>query len=241
MSSERTVYTLSFLYRDYYEWEYSDGVYSGLNGCWSSIIESLEDEDFELVRITRHEIDNDVDIWTAEFDKNNELVGVSGCPHTDNENDVLALSFDGMWFDFPTPFKKGDILISQYKYSQIDRFPFILYDLITWDCPERVRKNGDTTDMCAGYIGINVGAGTFYNECKSNYMDFEYLKEPLDGEFRTLKPISSLIKGEIIEPLAFNAFRKIMYEELASEGWMREYFGEVAYINAGLGKAVENK
>ena len=75
-SSERTVYTWSFLYRDYYEWEYRDGVYSGLNGCWNSIIESLEDENFELVRITRHEIDNDVDIWTAEFNKNNELVGL---------------------------------------------------------------------------------------------------------------------------------------------------------------------
>lgn len=60
-------------------------------------------------------------------------------------------------------------------------------------------------------------------------------------ECNTLKPISSLIKGEIIEPLAFNAFRKIMYEELAFEGWMREYFGEAAYINAGLGKAADNK
>lgn len=63
----------------------------------------------------------------------------------------------GLWFDFPTPFKKGDILSRRSKYSGIDSTPFIFYDLITWDCPERIRMKGDTTDMCAGYIGDNNG------------------------------------------------------------------------------------
>lgn len=65
-------------------------------------------------------------------------------------------------------------------------------------------------------------------------MDFEYYEEPLIGEKRLLKPISSLMKGEINVPLAFNAFRKIMLEESAKENWMSEWFGKEAYKAAGL-------
>lgn len=234
VSSDKTVYTWSVLYSGCKDWEDHDGIYSSLDGCCSSIIESLEDEDFELVHIARQKIDNDTSFWNAEFDKTYKLLEICGCPHTDDEIEVLALSFEGMWFDFPTPFEKGDILIRYCKYPGLDNFPFILNDLITWDCPEHVRSNGDITDMCAGFIGVNEGEGTFYNERKAVYMDFEYYREPLKGEYRVLKPLSSLMKGEINETLAFNAFRRIMFEELAAESWMKEMFGEAAYINAGL-------
>lgn len=175
--------------------------------------------------------------WSSLFELIREYMAIEDKYHenilygAEEEGEVLS-AFDGMWFDFPTPFKKGDILVRQDLHGQ--GAPFILNDLITWDCSKRIRDEGDNTDMCAGIIGLNEGEGTLYDECESNYMDFEYYEEPLIGEKRLLKPISSLMKGEINVPLAFNAFRKIMLEESAKENWMREWFGQEAYKAAGL-------
>ena len=86
-----------------------------------------------------------------------------------NDRDLnLSIAFEGMWFDFPTPFHAGDILCSHRWPDE----PFVLTDLCTWDaetyrrempvseCSDkwlsnldrtlaRMRAKGDVSDMTA--------------------------------------------------------------------------------------------
>ena len=94
--------------------------------------------------------------------------------------------------------------------------------------PIDFEKNGrtlsDTTDMTvSGYFQFEDGL--IYQECNSNYMDYECCpKELLTGRRRLLKAISNYIKDEIPLDLLLAAYHTILleerYKELApSSGW----------------------
>lgn len=131
----------------------------------------------------------------------------------------LSIAFEGMWFDFPTPFHAGDIVCSHRSPDE----PFVLIDLCTWDAETlrrelsvseysdnwmsslnrtlaRMRARGDASDMtCCGYT-VSGGSGetipfVFYDHLLCNYLDLEYSREPLKGVHNLLKPISSFLKG----------------------------------------------
>lgn len=130
----------------------------------------------------------------------------------------LAKAFDGMCFDIPTPFWRGDILVEQRW-----REPFVLSHITTWnseemlssgfsedDCPdpegwahfdqaaERILKNGMRLEAHA--IGTKIGGdnGRFYDYCLISIpTNLEYFREPLKGMARQLKVFSRYEKGEL--------------------------------------------
>ena len=53
----------------------------------------------------------------------------------------LFIAFEGMWFSFPTPFRRGDILINRATENK----PFVLEDISTWGSEEML-KNGYPQD-----------------------------------------------------------------------------------------------
>ena len=117
---------------------------------------------------------------------------------------------DGLWFYFPTPFKKGDILTFSGEI-------FVLGELCYENgFRERLEKNGDSSDMTAYGYFIDADGDIIY-ECMHRYMDLEYYKGELKGTKRMLKAISSFIKDEIsLEGYSF-AYRKILMENLSEK------------------------
>lgn len=136
---------------------------------------------------------------------------------------LMSMFFEGLWFDFPTPFEKGDIvhminddLEGPHAYAFCSG-AFVLEDILPRKLDEEQRKQflegeqGDTSDMTAYGIFIQED-GTVYRECTHNYMDLEYYHGPYKGMRRILKPLSNYIKGEISLDLLLYSYRVIVME-----------------------------
>lgn len=141
------------------------------------------------------------------------------------------LDINGICLNIPTPFKKGDLLISTSQTPfggecilNYDKFPFVLDYLINWD--EKFKENlgrgcYDSSDMQGpGYI-INDN-----NElvCDNvfDYDNWEYFEGELEGIDRLLKSVSSLLKGEIDITLFISAYEKIIQEYHSSFYWFTD-------------------
>lgn len=147
-------------------------------------------------------------------------------PMTDAERDIWSRVFPGMWFDFPTPFAEGDILLVPDYYRG---GPFVNRGVglagLEESVKENIRRNGDETDMCAR--GFFCGEKGVFAECTdtpyANLTDIEYYREPLTGAERLLKPISAFMKGEIDVALCCRAYHAVAAEETAKAGVFEDY------------------
>lgn len=175
------------------------------------------------------------------------------------EEYAIDLAFEGMWFAFPTPFQRGDILVRKEPYGDMR---FVLNDLCTWDtktCREQGvpeawaaaadkhlaihAKRGDTTDM-NGYGYYLSGADGLDNTLESrvicdvifDYLSFECLRGPLQGKERLLKPLSCLMKSEIAPEVFLDACRLIMAEEFLKKNHPGHWYTDEFYEMVGRKK-----
>ncbi len=119
---------------------------------------------------------------------------------------------DGIFVNIPTPFKKGDILISQSpsmrNYGDNEEI-FVLEYLRNWDQDIKeslARGNYDLTDMTGrGYYLYDDNA-QFVLDDKWDYDSFEYYDGKLEGRNRILKAISSFLKEDISFELFIHAY-----------------------------------
>ncbi len=148
------------------------------------------------------------DIVAEYFVENKKII----LNHIKEKNDEF-LDIDMIFVNIPTPFKKGDILITKSKsirnygdYNEI----FVLDYLATWreDLEDYLNKgNYDSSDMIAyGYYLCGEDSTEFVNDHKMDYDCFEYYEDELTGNNRILKDISSFIKGEIGLELFVHAY-----------------------------------
>lgn len=118
----------------------------------------------------------------------------------EQEGSILYSSFDGLWFDFPVPFHKGDILHDPSYKGGYCGGPFVMTEIATSNLPEdeilRLKKNGDKTDMNAWGYFLNPD-GSFYEEVMFNYMDCEYYTEKLAGKETILESLSCYVTNEL--------------------------------------------
>lgn len=133
---------------------------------------------------------------------------------SDKERVLFGGVFDGLWFEFPTPFQKGDIVWNPDQPEGFCAGPFVItgvcLDGIESDkTKENIRKDGDSSDMCAGGFFLNED-GSIYGECMSNYMDLEFYNKDLTGSNRTLIALSNFLKDEIAPALFARAYHQII-------------------------------
>ena len=143
--------------------------------------------------------------------------------HSAAEEDYVLLeaSFPTLWFAFPVPFQKGDIVRQTRQYiceaCSYDGEPFVLEET----CVEVSRRLGhpltDMTDMTA-YGYFQDWWGGLYHECMQSYLSLDYVPpEELTGKRRVLTTLSSVLKGEIDVSLFARAYHQILLEEHARD------------------------
>lgn len=126
-----------------------------------------------------------------------------GLPFTDSElekSKELEWQLECMWFDIPTPFKKGDIVIDRARPFSGDFWsgPFVIIET----APEYFNRKGicgnDSGDMFASGYFQNA-QGDVYEEVMHDYLSLEYCKEEeLTGFNKQLIELSERIKrGDI--------------------------------------------
>ncbi len=143
-------------------------------------------------------------------------IDYSGSGILNDEEDILFRQFDGMCFAFPTPFKRGDILIDRVHGGFAGQgIPFVLAGISTWDrddllnngyAPQNPRvksadkdlayrlKHGDDSDMNYAYCYLSSDGTGFPVIAEDNewtYLNLERYEGPLQGMYRILRPLGS--------------------------------------------------
>ncbi len=209
----------------------------------------LPESGIEKIRIYKGKLNTDTDDLDVngaggyiELSNQWEVLEVRTSLAYDEDKYTLDLDciFDGLSFDFPTPFKRGDILTT-HGHREWNDIPFVFSYITTWDakemlqrgfsadecpwnkgwdeydkCREKLLAKGDLTDMHA--LGVIADQGKLYRD---NILivptDLEYYTGELAGYNRQLKPLSLYEKGEISCELLVNSCLAIRAEEIAKE------------------------
>lgn len=206
MRNDNCIYFFSVRYRNkagnkcYYE---SD-VFSDYTKCLNACIREISNFHCDRAVIERHTINNYYNTGnhssSCVVNSHGEVMEIDCWQDIDDDSYDIYYAFQGMWFDFPTPFHCGDIVYNAIS----DDDPFVLTDISTWDeekirrevsaieypetfyqCCNRTldnyRRKGDNGDMGAWGYGIienNKNAlRVLRDRYASNYLDLELYKK----------------------------------------------------------------
>ena len=209
-----TVYELTG-HEDGLGWWRNPALYPSYEDCVQAAEESC-DGAVNAIRIRKLRPGTGEQIM-ALFDNTLHLKEIDAAGLPAEEDKLLHGTFDGMWFDFPMPFSRGDILWDPDPVSGTG--PFVLTSAgVSGAGTESARRemirNGDGTDMAAW--GVFQGEdGSLYNDVYYNWMDLEYYPGPYEREERALKALSDLRKGRIDEVAFAAVCHAVMMQNLA--------------------------
>ncbi len=211
---------------------YDDSVaYSSYESCLHQLKLELSqgknDEDLFGGCIRRSQIDCFYYI-EADYNRDGELLDISIPASYGILDWHIQDFFNDLWFHFPVPYEKGDILYDPFHPNRCDcPGPVVMDDITPLRYAQDGRDHTDSSDMnVCGYFQ-EEDSGTIYHEVTWNYMDYEYFpSEKLTGKKRILKALSNYIKGEISEELLLRAYHLIILEETRNDlmpcGWFTD-------------------
>lgn len=233
------VYRLQYIYDDGSEYD-QDEVFS----CLDTLHETIMEEDVICLKCKKMQIDRvDKPPQVAYLTPSFEILKLDPVYIDDDAEEDLYLGvFDGLWFEFPTPFKRGDIAWVPYHNPTGDTCwsPFVItevgLDYIENDkIKEDLRKHGDYSSMDARGYFMREDGSIFY-ESMWNYMSLEFYNEELTGSQRTLIALSNFIKGEIDTALFARAYHQILTNGYAEDSIPQDYL-KSGLVLAGLCQA----
>ena len=174
--------------------------------------------------------------YTASLNQDGDLLDITKAVLSAEEKEILWDSFDGLWFAFPVPFRKGDIVVElkdqRFPGHRFSGGPFVLTHVASWDAEHHSPESGDNSDMIAGGH-FQDEDGSVFDEVMDNYMNCEYYRGPFDGVHRLLKALSSFEKDEISLMLLLTAYRHILLDHAANDSLL-SWFTEEGLRLAGL-------
>lgn len=146
--------------------------------------------------------------------------------YIDFRNDIEYDLLGDLWFDFPTPFKKGDIVWNKhYKFTPVVLL-FNSYEDLSKEGYKCLREIGDETDMTYEYYCL-IDSDSIFRDIDYNYMDLEYYPYELTGKDKALLPISRFLKGDIDIGLCCNAFHSLSLRDYTEKSMSKEYIDKL--------------
>ncbi|MBP5766309.1 MAG: hypothetical protein J6X47_04915 [Clostridia bacterium] len=202
-------------------------------------------EGFSLRKVTADEGDKGVQVF---FSPTLEITGLYAADSKSGRLRELADIFKGLWFDFPTPFKPGDIVFNPKRPLDIFVLEGINKTLCSPSWKQRTCKSYSPTDDSSEHFnnenmvytgfGINMAYASegafrddrFWLKCESNYMDLEFYNGPLEGYLKGLVPVSGYFKGNINRDECNKKYREIMESEYSKRLKGISDFLSVSYL-----------
>lgn len=246
LKEEGFVYIVTLKY-DSYENDFR--LCSSYEKCLEYMKTVNDEDDLAEIKVEKRKVDDEHESILAFYNRKLELTGIESPSRFGEEvTDLQYYTFDGLWFNFPTPFKKGDILIDPERPESngLCRGPVVCEE--AGQDPdtekgrkyiERMKESADTSDMDVwGYFQNEYGQ--LYSEVTDNYMDFEFYRGDLSGKKRLLKAMSNYLKGEIDAELLMLASHQIITEENIKEA-RPLWFTKEGMELAGMGDEEDKK
>lgn len=215
-----TFYSYDFYCKDDHCWCEDNGFYKTAEDCFRELQKESSDLEIQLVKLKKDYLNTQNESLRLYMTFDREVFEIDARGILSEEEWKLHEDvFGGFWFEFPLPFKKGDIIqpancpydIAIHTHDE-DRAILLEDDLIISDrMRELHRQSGDISDMVVW--GIFCGSdGKFYHECEWTTLDFELQYKPLREEEQPMIPMSNYLKGKIPIDLLCNAYHIILSE-----------------------------
>ena len=198
---------------------------------------------------TEHRYHTDQMLLSSDFQAVNVFIS-----NLADDEKKINYAFEAMWFYFPVPFRRGDIVIDRATYGAAAK-PMVIGDLPIWyaaDCIrngmlltspdlakkdariERYKNSGDNSDMTALCYYVSDDCN-LWSDYIGNYLHFEYYDEPLQGRHQLLKPFGAFLAGTIDPELLCNSYCQLHKQiELETMKTASKWYEKEALKNAGV-------
>lgn len=221
--SVNMIYTYEVFYIKSQRFEESNNLYKNYDEVCQAVFQELKLDmdnailhdvlnEMLMIRIIKRSLDRNekriIEEYIVENDNNIKLININ-----DTEE---KLDINNIFLNIPTPFKKGDILVSfasnLYNFGTFfdnGKYVFVLDWLCTWE--EESQKKDKQSWVGKGYM-------LFQNdklECnyQYDYDNWEYFDGELQGVERILKAISSFIQGKINLDLLLETYKYVLADK----------------------------
>ena len=225
-NEDGVIYTYEMYYTSTREWDKSWRNLENINTSFVEIDKEIEEyieevDDVLAYRVRKKYLDGSNPTITAEYQVFNKRKILTN--FYDSENNFLDI--DNIFLNIPTPFKKGDLLVSwnnipyRKELSVNNKDVFVLDWLCTWN--EELNQilakgNYDSSDMIGYGYYMYEDSDEFVRDHKWEYDSFEYYEGELKGIYRTLQAISSFMKNKISLELFVHACEEYKSENRRS-------------------------
>ena len=216
-NEDHVIYTYDFCCHGEHSWCKSNGYFKTVEEC----LAALEDDrkfNIKQIRLIKNYFGHDNKYVTLYLTAEMEVFSIhENRILSEEDSDLLYSVFEGLWFNFPLPFKKGDILqfadcpYNIFHYND-DKTLVLVDDLVPSEHLLKLHEeSGDISDMTVWGIFCD-DMGKFYHECTHTYLDFDLQYMPLERTQKAMLPLSSYLKGKISVDVFCNAYHIILSE-----------------------------
>ena len=199
---------------------------------WGAALYAIEREETLPYRIRKRWFGEETSI-TGYYDENQNLLRIEqnldSRKLSDREQELWWGTFSEMYFDFPIPFKKGDLVQNTQTKE-----PFVLMDTSLWQRLQAADPNHcgkprhPGRDMYAFGYSYDEKNRFLWDGYMTDCMDLEYCTEPLVGHSRILEAYSCFEKGWIDAWTLLKLFRMYECEAVADKNYRQlKGFGAV--------------
>ena len=218
------------------EWHNDFWLYRTAQDCLDDVNGEAPGRELAVVEVKKYWI-GEVDVIEAQMRADGTVMSLCDEGWTEEEFDLMW-GFRALWFDFPTPFQYGDVLVRKNSpfLGEVEQpQPFVLTFLRTWGREDALRM-GESEERAEGFemvlnrlrevgdmyvrsaSGFLLKGSSLQRDDIERYLDFEYCREELKGEERILKALSLHGKGEIATDLLLKTYHIVFLEaEMRSE------------------------
>lgn len=219
-----------YVYRCFFGITWNETYFSSYKEAYNFAIDKIKKSPkytkFTIVRELSNVREVTEDYINITFSRNGEIMSVK-MPAI---FEVKKSALENLLFEFPTPFKKGDILYNPYEYPDRISTPFVFIESVS---SEEVIKMYDDFDYPDGsknaaLIYIVCGEGKIEKHYFGEYTSFEYcLPEKIDSktigmsdsEIAVLKVLSKYLKSDD-DPDSVKFAQE--YAQTIAKGWANE-------------------
>ena len=233
-----TVYSYEILYNGDNNYSTDSHLYFDLDSCYLAFVADIEEMEafykegeskvFPLeIRVKKQWINH---LWNEEAKymilcldaKYNPTCIWEEHGIISREDNEILYAFEGLWPEIPTPFQKGDILVTRDRFH-IDDKPFVLDRIPYWEeggtytkSVRNHRANGDSSDLYTK-IYCQDEDGNIWRDDGPNYLNLEYCNRKLDGIEEFLWAVSGAVTGKISLDVLLHSYDMIKAEQQVRE------------------------